>query len=120
VPLQWAATQTNLSNALLSLGARESGTGRLEEAVSAAREALKEYTRERVPLQWATTQTALGNALGTLGERESGTERLEAARVAIGLAWDVYREAGVVAYDVWFEAKLRSIDDLITKRCSGS
>ena len=34
-----------------ALGERESGTGRLEEAVTAYREALKEYTRERVPLR---------------------------------------------------------------------
>jgi hypothetical protein len=39
-----------------SLGARESGTERLEEAVAAYREALKERTRERVPLYWAMTQ----------------------------------------------------------------
>jgi len=34
-PLQWAATQNNLGAALQSLGARESGTARLEEAVAA-------------------------------------------------------------------------------------
>jgi hypothetical protein len=32
------------------------GTGKLEEAVLAYREALKEYTRERVPLDWAMTR----------------------------------------------------------------
>ena len=68
------------------MGERESGRGRLEEAVTAYREALKEYTRERVPLQWAMTQNNLGNALATLGERESGTARLEQAATA-------YREA---------------------------
>ena len=36
--------------------------GKLEEAVAAYREALKERTRERVPLDWATTQVNLGNA----------------------------------------------------------
>ena len=35
VPLQWAMTQNNLGNALQRLGNRESGTGRLEEAVAA-------------------------------------------------------------------------------------
>ncbi len=76
-----------LGNALFgSLGERESGTKKLEEAVSAFREALKEDTRERVPLDWATTQMDLGNALGTLGERESGTKKLEEAVLA-------YREA---------------------------
>ena len=34
VPLDWAMTQSNLGNALQSLGARESGTAGLEEAVS--------------------------------------------------------------------------------------
>jgi len=37
----------------LTLGERESGTARLEQAVAAYDEALKEWTRERVPLQWA-------------------------------------------------------------------
>ena len=67
VPLDWATTQNNLGNALRSLGERESGTARLEEAVAAYREALKERTRERVPLDWAGTQNNLGNALRSLG-----------------------------------------------------
>jgi exonuclease VII small subunit len=79
-------TQMNLGNALLSLGARESRTARLEEAVSAYREALQELARARAPLQWATTQLNLGIALTTLGARESGTARLEEAVAA-------YREA---------------------------
>jgi tetratricopeptide (TPR) repeat protein len=40
VPLQWARTQNNLGNALATLGAHESGTSRLEEAVAAYRAAL--------------------------------------------------------------------------------
>ena len=79
-------TQNNLGNALRTLGERESGTARLEEAVAAFREALKEWTRERVPLDWAMTQNNLGDALQTLGERESGTARLDEAVAA-------YREA---------------------------
>ncbi len=51
-PLDWAMTQNNLGNALLSLGERESGTAQLEEAVAAYRAALTERTRERVPLDW--------------------------------------------------------------------
>ena len=35
VPLDWAMTQMNLGNALRTLGERESGTARLEEAVAA-------------------------------------------------------------------------------------
>jgi tetratricopeptide (TPR) repeat protein len=72
----------NLGNALQTLGERESGTARLDAAVAAYREALKEYTRERVPLQWATTQNNLGAALTILGQRESGSARLDEAVAA--------------------------------------
>ncbi len=71
-----------LGLALQTLGARESGTARLEEAVAAYRAALEEWTRDRVPLDWARTQNNLGTALATLGARESGTARLEAAVAA--------------------------------------
>ncbi|MGC2224530.1 MAG: tetratricopeptide repeat protein [Methylocella sp.] len=81
-PLDWAATQNNLGNALRKLGERESEAARLEEAVAAYREALQELTRERVPLQWAMAQNNLGSALFRLGERESGTARLEEAVAA--------------------------------------
>ena len=64
------------------LGERESGTERLDQAVTAYTEALKEGTRSRVPLGWAATQNNLGNALTTLGKRESGTERLDQAVTA--------------------------------------
>jgi hypothetical protein len=77
VPLDWAGAQNNLGNALLTLGERETGTARLEEAVAAFRAALEERTRERVPLDWAMTQNNLGIALAALGEREAGTARLE-------------------------------------------
>ncbi|MHA6325731.1 hypothetical protein, partial [Roseivivax sp. CAU 1753] len=79
---QKGATQNDLGIALQTLGARESGTARLEEAVTAYRDALQEVTRDRVPLDWAGTQNNLGNALRTLGARESGTARLEEAVIA--------------------------------------
>ncbi|MEM1378131.1 MAG: tetratricopeptide repeat protein [Pseudomonadota bacterium] len=71
-----------LGVALQTLGKRESGTARLQEAVTAYRAALEEWTRDRVPLDWAMTQNNLGNALQTLGERESDTARLEEAVTA--------------------------------------
>jgi hypothetical protein len=43
-------TQNNLGLALARLGERESETVRLEEAVTAYRDALLENKRERVPL----------------------------------------------------------------------
>ena len=69
----------NLGNALRILGERETGKERLEQAVAAFTDALKEHTRDRVPLDWATTKMNLGNALSILGKRETGTERLEQA-----------------------------------------
>src|SRR5262249_45263083 len=51
--LDWAGTHNSLGFALFTLGTRESGTAKLEEALAAYREALKEWTRERVPLGWA-------------------------------------------------------------------
>ena len=68
-PLDWAATQNNLGNALATLGKRESGTERLEQAVAAFTEALKECTRERMPLAWAATQNSLDRAIQLLRER---------------------------------------------------
>jgi hypothetical protein len=47
---------------------------RLEEAVAAFREALKEGMRERVPLQWATAQNNLEIALKLLGAASSWLE----------------------------------------------
>jgi hypothetical protein len=70
------AWYNRLGTALATLGARESGTARLGEAVAAYRAALEERARDRVPLDWARTQNNLGNALQTLGGRESGTARL--------------------------------------------
>jgi hypothetical protein len=58
-------TQMNLGLALQTLGERESGTGRLEEAV-------------------------LGRALFRLGERESGAERLMEAIAAYREALQEY------------------------------
>ncbi len=89
-PLDWALAQMKLGIALKSLGEREPGTARLEEAVAAFRLALKERTRDRVPLDWAMTQMNLGNALASLGEREPGTARLEEAVAAYRLALEEF------------------------------
>ena len=78
-PERRASLQRALGTALFSLGEREAGTARLEEAVEAYRAALEESARERDPLQWASSQNNLGNALSVLGEREAGTARLEEA-----------------------------------------
>jgi tetratricopeptide (TPR) repeat protein len=85
----------DLGLALWRLGERESGTGKLEEAVAAYRAALKERSRERDPLNWATTQNNLGNALFRLGERESRTARLEEAVAAYRAALEEWKREQV-------------------------
>jgi tetratricopeptide (TPR) repeat protein len=72
----------DLGVSLWTLGERETGTERLEQAVAALEAALEERTRDRVPLDWAMTQMNLGSALLSLGERETGTARLEQAVAA--------------------------------------
>ena len=108
--------QNNLGTALWTLGERESGTARLEEAVEAYRDALKEYTRERVPLDWAMTQNNLGNALRTLGERESGTARLEEAVEAYRDALKELTARSCVTSACDRTAKLVPLSCLISKR----
>ena len=76
------AALNDLGLALAILGQRESGTDRLEQAVTAYESALREFTRDRAPLEWARTQMNLGAALQILGQRESGTDRLELAVTA--------------------------------------
>ncbi len=49
VPLEWAATQSNLALGLASIGARESGIVRLEEAVAACRSVLTVFTTKTAP-----------------------------------------------------------------------
>jgi tetratricopeptide (TPR) repeat protein len=78
-PDQRGMALNDLGITLDELGERESGTSKLDEAVTTYHAALEERTRERVPLDWAQTQMNLGNALVGLGERESGTSKLDEA-----------------------------------------
>jgi tetratricopeptide (TPR) repeat protein len=77
-----ASALNDLAISLQTLGYRESGTARLEEAVAANRATLAVCNRELVPLRWAMTQNNLGTSLQALGERENGTVRLEEAVAA--------------------------------------
>jgi tetratricopeptide (TPR) repeat protein len=86
------------ANASATFGQQSGNNQSLGEAVAAYREALKEYTRERVPLDWAMTQNNLGAALRTLGARESGTARLEEAVAAYREALKEYTRERVPLY----------------------
>jgi tetratricopeptide (TPR) repeat protein len=96
----------HLGNALCTLGERESGRSRLEEAVIAYQAALEERTRARVPLDWAMTLNNLGNALQALGRRESGTTRLEEAVAAYRAALE---EWTVEASPYWHDMAQRNL-----------
>ena len=72
--LNWAMTQNNLGNALLALGQRESGTARLDEAVGAYREALKELTLAQADHYQAGVKGNLERAEKTLAARR-GTDK---------------------------------------------
>lgn len=70
---------SDLGASLETLGEREGGTDKLEEAVSIFRAALPELLRGHAPVDWAKTQNNLGLALALLGERENSGGKLEEA-----------------------------------------
>ena len=78
-----ASERANLSHALglalCVIGEQTGHSATLDSSIAAHRDALKEWTRERVPHDWAATQNDLGMALARLGERQSDPARLEEA-----------------------------------------
>lgn len=89
-PHETGTALVDLGLALTTLGERESGTTRLDEAVETYRTALQAYTHELVPLAWAMTQNNLGNALRILGERQNSPARLDEAVEAYRAALQEY------------------------------
>jgi hypothetical protein len=86
-------TQNNLGNALRILGERERGTARLEEAVSAFREALQENTRARVPLDQGFTQMNLALVYPALFDKDHQPRHLDEALEAVDGALEEFRKA---------------------------
>jgi tetratricopeptide (TPR) repeat protein len=110
--------QNNLGAALRTLGARESGTARLDEAVAAFREALKEWTRERAPLQWAMSYGNQGVALMHLAERHADAALAKQAVDQIEAAYAAMREGGHGPRAAYYQGKLpevRALFDRLTK-----
>ena len=87
-------------------GNRESGTARLRDAVAAYREALKEYTRERVPLDWAMSTGNQGVALMWLAKRRSDAAM---ARMALEQMESADHAPNIAFYD----ARLRDARALV-------
>ena len=69
VPLQWATTQNNLGAALRTLGERESGTERLEQAVAALRGALEVFRKAGASYYVGIAEASLARSEALLGER---------------------------------------------------
>ncbi len=81
VPLDWAATQANLGNALSTLGGRESGTARLRRLWWPIARRGGVHPRAGTARLGGDTEQSRQRALDSRG-RESGTARLEEAVVA--------------------------------------
>ncbi len=109
----------NFGNALAVLGARESGTARLEEAVSAYCDALQENTRARVPLEWAKGTGNQGVALMLLAERRGDGEMAKLVVQQIEAAFTTSRDGGDAPSAAYYEAQLpkaRALAQKLAKR----
>jgi tetratricopeptide (TPR) repeat protein len=118
-PHDWAGTQMYLGNALQTLGERESGTARLEEAVAAFRDALQEFTRARVPLDWAKSTGNQGFALMLLAERRRDATMAKLAVRQIEAAFATSRDGGDAPSAAILEAQLpkaRALAKKLAKR----
>jgi len=103
-----------MGNVLFDLGLRESGTTRLEEAVAAYREALKEDSR-RGPSQWASTLGYEGFALMILAERRVDPAMAESALSRITTAVEMMRDSGDPAAATYEQMLLPPARALVTR-----
>ena len=83
---------------LQTLGERESGTARLDEAVQAYSDALLEWTRERVPLDWAATHFNISKLETAYFDKTDDTAHLDATERTLAMAREVFEEAGATQY----------------------
>ena len=104
-----------LDDALQTLGERESGTARLEEALTAYRAALEENTRDRGPLDWAATQYNLANVLATLSERTKDRTRMTEAIASMRNAAEVYRQGNVTYWLPIAEQRIAAMEATLAK-----
>ena len=109
----------NLGNALQTIGERESGTARLEEAVAAYLAALEERTRERVPLGWATTTGNQGVAMMQIADRTNDAAMAETAVAQIESAYAMLRDGGHEAWAPSYQHQLpraQAVRDRLKRR----
>ena len=119
-PEHRAALYVSLGDALSTLGTRESGTDRLEQAAEAYRRALTVYTRQHAPLEWAKVQNSLGLALGDVAHRETGTKRLEQAVAAHQAALEVFSRENTPRYWAAVKGNLGAVLRRLGERETGT
>jgi hypothetical protein len=123
VPLDWAATQNGLCDALATLDEKGQRSLTLQEAVSACQAALSVFSQEKTSLQWAATKDSLGHALARLGEREAGTDKvkgcttLKTARNHYAAALEEFRRAGASYYVEKAQGNMARLDGVIARLC---
>ncbi|MBO0734321.1 MAG: hypothetical protein J2P49_08410, partial [Methylocapsa sp.] len=83
-PSEWARIQSNLGETLTVVCELEPGTSRLDDALAALHEALKERSRERSLLLWAQTQEKLARAHWAYFNKSGDLAQFNYARKAIG------------------------------------
>ena len=88
---------------------------RPSESVAAHREALKEYTHERVPLHWARTTGNQGVALMSLAERQKDQQMAATALRQIEAALEVMRAGGHAPDAAYYEARLPEARALVDR-----
>jgi hypothetical protein len=88
---------------------------KLEQAVAAYREALKERTRQRVPLQWATSFGNQGVALMLLAERRRDAAIAETALSQINAAFETMRDGGDAVRAAYYERQLFGAHAIVTR-----
>lgn len=109
----WAATQSNLGNALLELGTRKNSKSMIDSAMKAFQAALEARSGSR-SLEWAISQQNLGNALIAYHQIAPGSSRLDEAvkiyKEAIGavekdeapMIWQaIQNNIGIASHELW-------------------
>jgi hypothetical protein len=112
---QSGSALNDLGTVLQTLGERETGTERLEDAVTAYCAALEENTRDRVPLEWAATIGNPSSALITLADRTNNRDLVLRARAQLTEAAQVLRDGGHIPWAITFENQFPKADAVIAR-----
>jgi tetratricopeptide (TPR) repeat protein len=114
-PDQLGAAYNSLGNALSTLGEREPGTARVEAAVAAFTEALKEFTPDRGPLQWAMSWGNQGQAMSVLADRTNDLDLATTALRQLTEAEAQMRAGGHIPFADYYAMRLADAQALVKR-----